>query len=173
MSPSNGPRTYSRLGVRSELMKTAPRNQQCGRRASRAISSFNFFYLGGLSAQGLTFFNLGGLTSPEASLAAGSSTYRGTSLIRNSADLGPYSRVMPRALWWSQGGGLFLMSEVPLYLDACRFEHLPLPLTWSSQAQGYLDHKKQPPPRTLHLGPMVVPGGWVFLMSGAHKDATY
>ena len=30
--------------------------------------------------------------------------------------LGPYSRVMPRAIWWSYGGGLFLMSEVPLYL---------------------------------------------------------
>jgi len=41
--------------------------------------------------------------------------YRGTSPIRNSADLGPYSRAIPRALWWSQGGGLFLMSEVPLY----------------------------------------------------------
>jgi len=27
--------------------------------------------------------------------------YRGTSLIRNSAPLGPYSRNMPRALWWS------------------------------------------------------------------------
>ena len=27
--------------------------------------------------------------------------YRGTSLIRNSNPLGPYSRVMPRALWWS------------------------------------------------------------------------
>ena len=41
--------------------------------------------------------------------------YRGTSLIRNSAPLGPYSRTMPRALWWSYGGGRFLMSEVPLY----------------------------------------------------------
>ena len=39
--------------------------------------------------------------------------YRGTSLVRNSAPLAPYSRTMPRALWWSQGGGLFLMSEVP------------------------------------------------------------
>jgi len=29
------------------------------------------------------------------------SLYRGTSLIRNSAPLGPYSRAMPRALWWS------------------------------------------------------------------------
>ena len=28
-------------------------------------------------------------------------SYRGTSLIRNSAPLGPYSRNMPRALWWS------------------------------------------------------------------------
>jgi hypothetical protein len=26
--------------------------------------------------------------------------YRGTSHIRNSAHLGPYSRTMPRALWW-------------------------------------------------------------------------
>ena len=33
--------------------------------------------------------------------------------MRNSADLGPYSRAMPRALWWSSGGGLFLISEVP------------------------------------------------------------
>jgi len=27
-------------------------------------------------------------------------SYRGTSLIRNSTHLGPYSRTMPRALWW-------------------------------------------------------------------------
>ena len=41
--------------------------------------------------------------------------YRGTSLIQNSAHLGPYSRDMPRALWQFQGeGGLFLMSEGPL-----------------------------------------------------------
>ena len=31
--------------------------------------------------------------------------YRGTSLIKNSAPLGPYSRNMFRALWWSYGGG--------------------------------------------------------------------
>ena len=41
--------------------------------------------------------------------------YRGTSLIRNTPLLGPYSRTMPRALWRSKGGGLFLMSEVTLY----------------------------------------------------------
>ena len=28
--------------------------------------------------------------------------------------LGPYRWAMPRALWWSWGGGRFLMSEVPL-----------------------------------------------------------
>jgi len=38
-------------------------------------------------------------------------TRRGTSLIKNSAHLGPYSRTMPRALWWPQGGGLFLCLE--------------------------------------------------------------
>ena len=40
--------------------------------------------------------------------------YSGTSLVRNSAPLEPYSRNMPRPLWRSSGGGLFLMSEVPL-----------------------------------------------------------
>ena len=40
--------------------------------------------------------------------------YRGTSLIRNRLPLGPYTGHMPRALWWSDGGRLFLMSEVPL-----------------------------------------------------------
>ena len=40
--------------------------------------------------------------------------YRGTSLIRNSARLGPYSRTTPRAIRWSEGGGVLLMSEVPL-----------------------------------------------------------
>ena len=33
------------------------------------------------------------------------SEYRGTSLIRNSLLLGPYTRTMPRALRWSYGGG--------------------------------------------------------------------
>jgi len=41
--------------------------------------------------------------------------YRGTSLVRNNPTLGPYRKPMSRALWWSYGGGLFLMSEVPLY----------------------------------------------------------
>jgi len=41
--------------------------------------------------------------------------YRGTSLIRNSAPLGTYSRTMPRVIWLPLGGVRFLMSEVPLY----------------------------------------------------------
>ena len=40
--------------------------------------------------------------------------YRGTSLIRNRALLGPYSRTMSRALRWHWGDGLFRVSEVPL-----------------------------------------------------------
>ena len=43
-------------------------------------------------------------------------SYRGTSLIRNCPPLGSCSKTMPRTLWWSWGGELFLMSEVPLYV---------------------------------------------------------
>jgi hypothetical protein len=42
--------------------------------------------------------------------------YRGTSLLRNSASLGPTIRTRPRALWLSYGGVLFLVSEVTLSL---------------------------------------------------------
>ena len=40
-------------------------------------------------------------------------SYRGTWLIRKNAPLGPYSRTMPRTLWWPKLMMLFLMSEVP------------------------------------------------------------
>jgi hypothetical protein len=40
--------------------------------------------------------------------------YRGTSLTRNNPSIGPYSWLMPRALWWFRGGRMFLMREVPL-----------------------------------------------------------
>ena len=40
--------------------------------------------------------------------------YRGTSLIRKRTPLGPYRRPMPKVLGGSQGGGRFLMGEVPL-----------------------------------------------------------
>ena len=44
--------------------------------------------------------------------------YRGTTLISydTAPPLEPYSRTMPRALWWSQGEELFLMSEEPLVI---------------------------------------------------------
>ena len=76
-------------------------------------------------------------------------------------------------LWWSSGGGLFLMSEVPLYgtyqtvkariwpwlsgesrqnrLSCSLFaRHFSPPLQVRMQRlQGYLARKKHPPPRTL------------------------
>ena len=41
--------------------------------------------------------------------------YRGTSLMRKRIPLGPFRRPVPRVLCGSQGGGRFLMGEVPLY----------------------------------------------------------
>ena len=40
--------------------------------------------------------------------------YMGTLLIGNTPLVGPCSSPMPRDLWWSWGGLLFLMGEVPL-----------------------------------------------------------
>ena len=42
--------------------------------------------------------------------------YRGTPLIKNRPLLRPYRRTMSQALEWPWGGGVFLMSEVPLYM---------------------------------------------------------
>ena len=39
-------------------------------------------------------------------------SYMGTLLIGNHRPLGPYSRPMHGVLWWSQGVGAFLKSEV-------------------------------------------------------------
>ena len=78
------------------------------------------------------------------------SILRVTSLIRNRAPLGPYSRPMPRVQPYSGPMGVvqFLMSEEPLYLET------------------YLAHKKTPtplgPPRTLGIGYGRVLEGCVF-----------
>ena len=32
---------------------------------------------------------------------SGATVYRGTSLIRNTPPLGPYSRIITRVIWWS------------------------------------------------------------------------
>ena len=47
-------------------------------------------------------------------MSTGTVLYRDTSIIKNSDPLGRYSRTMHTALWWPKGGGLFLISEVPL-----------------------------------------------------------
>ena len=52
---------------------------------------------------------------PSKVKATSQRPYRGTSPIRNRPPLGSYSRTMPRALRWSQGGGGFLISEVLRY----------------------------------------------------------
>jgi len=63
--------------------------------------------------------------------------YRGASLIRNSATLGPYSTTMPRALG---GGAIFWERGTPVL-------HLLQRIVRS--LQGYLAHKKPQRPRTL------------------------
>ena len=103
---------------------------------------------------------------------------QGALLMRMQLPLGPYGRPMPRALWWSYGGGR-LVSEVPLceslpeetwilfWVRRRLLNLLPF-LAWnlgiqanppsvSSWAhvpvcaiQGYLAHQKMPPTRTLH-----------------------
>ena len=54
--------------------------------------------LGGLEPSGVEWYRCGGL---RAGSAHPQSRYRGTSLIRNRTLLGPYSRAIYRALWWS------------------------------------------------------------------------
>ena len=71
--------------------------------------------------------------------------YRGTSLIRNSPLLGPYSRAVSRA----QVGGVFLMSEVPLNRRV-RVLALEIPMKWRQQGAdsyrgGSLIRKRHPP----------------------------
>ena len=75
--------------------------------------------------------------------------YRSTSLIRNSSPLGPFSRTVPRALWWSLGGALCMMSEVPLYC----------PRSWSSQTCAPL------------LSIVHMPTRWVLLRHHPRSDA--
>ena len=61
--------------------------------------------------------------SPVLTSAARRFQYRDTWLIRNIATLGPYNRNMPRALWWPYEGGLFRISEVPLYARRPQHSH--------------------------------------------------
>ena len=55
---------------------------------------YSRLYIADLQEAGVVFF-----------LRLRNLSYRGTSLIRNTPLLGPYSRTVPRVLWWSKGGG--------------------------------------------------------------------
>ena len=74
------------------------------------------------------------MCSMAKSLRIGQS-YRCTSLISITPLPGPYSRTIPRVLWWSQGGGLFLMSEVPL-------QALPTRRLWSRNVGCQLEDSR-------------------------------
>jgi len=43
----------------------------------------------------------GGGKAPRSRLLFPDTGYRGTSLIRNTPPLGPYSKTLPRVIWWS------------------------------------------------------------------------
>ena len=47
------------------------------------------------------------MSKAHSSASDGLRVYGDTSTIRNSLPLGPYGRLMPRALWWSWGVGRF------------------------------------------------------------------
>ena len=63
--------------------------------------------------------------------------YRGTSLIRNSAPPGPYSKTLHRALWWPSGRGLLQMSEVPRG-PLRGWREGAVGLEWCEAMQGYM-----------------------------------
>ena len=66
----------------------------------------------------------------------------------NSAPLGPYSRNVPRALWWSWGGGLFLMSELDATLQRAsaprETQHWSAPLPTSLRCRLLLLYYSRP-----------------------------
>jgi len=69
----------------------------------------------------------------------------GTSLIRNCHPPQDHHRALGMALLQGPMGGGVLMSEVPLYIYKT-----PSPFSNNcGVVQGYLAHKKTPPPRTL------------------------
>jgi len=65
------------------------------------------------------------LYAPGMVLGAQDRGYRGTSLTRKRFLLGPYSRPTPRALWWFEGEGGFLMSKALLCMAPSTWPELP------------------------------------------------
>ena len=58
------------------------------------------------------------LTPPHTPPTPETRRYRCTSLIRKCRPLGPYTRTMPRDIWWPQGRVRFLMGAIPPVLLA-------------------------------------------------------
>jgi hypothetical protein len=84
---------------------------------SDVISSITILSLRGSCA--------GRMSTLDPQQGSGVWVYRGTSLTRNSAPLGPYSRNMPWGLWWSWGGELDLTSSAPRWKVSEREEPSP------------------------------------------------
>ena len=62
---------------------------------------------------------------------------RVTSITRKRTPQGPYRRSMPRVLGGSWGGGRFLVSKVPLYLNRASAEPGNLVLTYLVSSQSW------------------------------------
>ena len=69
----------------------------------------------------------------------------GTSIMRKRIPLGPNSRTMPRGLWEV---AVSYKRGTPGKVRGYEL-HKGIPLHPEVLLQGYLAHKKQPPPRTL------------------------
>ena len=84
--------------------------------------------------------------------------YRGTSLIRNSETLGPYSRTMPRALWCPWGGVLPAARPMPGVWERCRgpphgkAQGAPAPPYWLRRRSFNLPSPNLRAYRTTHAG---------------------
>ena len=68
--------------------------------------------------------------------------YRGTSLIRTSPPVGPYSSPVPRDLWWSYGGWVFLTDPI----HAIAKDVPPVPLHTRNPVPAFLARAKPQTP---------------------------
>ena len=94
--------------------------------------------------------------------------YRGTSLKRNNLPLGPNSRPISRALWWSWGGGSFVSARYPCANEpADRALGLRAEVAggWAKRSRFQASETKGPEPSAesfepIYLEPYSKPGCW-------------